>query len=97
MLTKRLPEGMSGPKLDVRLNPVALFIYLVLVILSGGIAFWLVSEDVAVGWIVAQVLVITSYFFKSLLEYFDWIIRVGSFKILNILVRFYPFIIPSFH
>ncbi|UCC63574.1 MAG: slipin family protein [Anaerolineae bacterium] len=56
MLTERLKEGISGPKLDIRLNPVALFIYLVLLVLSGGIAFWLASEDVAVGWIIAQVL-----------------------------------------
>jgi regulator of protease activity HflC (stomatin/prohibitin superfamily) len=42
--------------LEVKLNPLALFIFLVLTILSGGIGAWMGLTGVKAGWIVAETL-----------------------------------------
>ena len=58
MFSKRLKEEVSMPSVDVKLNGVALFVFSVLFILSIVIGVWMDSEDAAVGWIIAEFVVL---------------------------------------
>ena len=58
MFSKRLRGEVSMPSVDVKLNAVGLFIFTVLLILSGVIGVWMDSADVKAGWIIAELLVV---------------------------------------
>jgi regulator of protease activity HflC (stomatin/prohibitin superfamily) len=57
MDAKQLPK-VELPQLNLRVSGVAWLVLVVLAIVSIGIAYWLALKDVAVGWIVAEVVVL---------------------------------------